>query len=96
MGPLTASELSARLATPQVRKYAQAVDRESARETLAAKSEASREGDPERAAPGHTGAGKEAPSTFERILTSSLTRSIAGQLTRSLMGALLGPARRRR
>ena len=42
------------------------------------------------------GAAKEPPSTFEAILKSPLTRSVANQLTRSLMGALLGPTRRRR
>ena len=36
------------------------------------------------------------PSTFEKILKSPLTRSVANQLTRSPMGALLGPTRRRR
>jgi hypothetical protein len=98
MGPLTEAELGARLATPQVRKYAKAVDRESAREKLAAN--ADKESDRESAS-GHTAsaptrAKTETPSTFEKILESPLTRSVANQLTRSLMGALLGPTRRRR
>ncbi len=37
MGPLTDAELAERTKTPQVRKYATAVDRESAREMLAKK-----------------------------------------------------------
>ena len=94
MGPLTDAELGPRLATAQVRKYAKAVDRESASETLAAKSQTTRE--PAGAAPTPRKTTKEAPSTFERILESPLTRSVASQLTRSLMGALLGPTRRRR
>jgi DNA helicase HerA-like ATPase len=99
MGPLTDAELGSRLTTPQVRKYAKTVDRESARESLAAESEAAREPEPERGGLGPTnarGTAKEAPSTFEKILKSPLTRSVANQLTRSLMGALLGPTRRRR
>ncbi len=91
MGPLTEAEIAPHLATRQVKKYAQAIDRESAREMLAAKSEA-RHADaattPERPL-------SHEPSTFEKILKSPLTRSVATQLTRSLMGALLGPTRRR-
>jgi DNA helicase HerA-like ATPase len=96
MGPLTDAELAPKLTTPQVRKYARTVDRESARETLATRSEGARDETPERdtRAPGK--AAKASPSTFERILKSPLTRSVANQLTRSLMGALLGPTRRRR
>jgi len=37
MGPLTADELAQRMKTPQVRKYATAIDRESARERLEAR-----------------------------------------------------------
>ncbi len=100
MGPLTDAEMTPRLATPQVKKYAQVVDRASARERLAPKSApggASDDASPERAPARGTGrAAKEQPSTFERILKSPLTRSVANQLTRSLMGALLGPTRRRR
>lgn len=98
MGPLTAGELQARLATPQVRKYAAAVDRESAREQLserAATAAANVESPPARSSRG-AAAEKPQPSTFEKILKSPLTRSVANQLTRSLMGALLGPTRRRR
>ncbi len=94
MGPLTDAELKPRLATAQVRKYAQAIDRESAREVLSGKAKAAADDTPERPAPAPRG--REQPSTFEKILKSPLTRSVANQLTRSLMGALLGPTRRRR
>jgi hypothetical protein len=97
MGPLTDAELKPRLATPQVRKYAAAVDRESAREQL---SERASEAAPVESPPARSSRGaaaeKAEPSTFEKILKSPLTRSVANQLTRSLMGALLGPTRRRR
>ena len=98
MGPLAPDELRARLGTAQVRKYAQAVDRESARERL---EHPSTSPSPERAdAPAGSAprgrAPKEAPSTIETILKSPLARSVATQLTRSVMGALLGPTRRRR
>jgi DNA double-strand break repair helicase HerA and related ATPase len=97
MSPLTVAELGPRLATPQVKKYAKAVDRESAREVLAGKAEAAGSGHTAPpAARGTTATVNEGPSTFEKILKSPLTRSIASQLTRSLMGALLGPTRRRR
>ncbi len=98
MGPLTDAELKPHLATAQVRKYAQAVDRESAHEVLTAEAkEAStmRDDDAPQRAQSPT-RGREQPGTFERILKSPLARSVANQLTRSLMGALLGPTRRRR
>jgi len=104
MGPLTDLELGQRLeASQQVREYAQAVDRESAREMLA-----------ERLNPAPAGVGestraeapaevrtqrsaKPSPSTFEQILKSPVTRTVAGAVTRGLLGALLGtPSRRRR
>jgi DNA helicase HerA-like ATPase len=96
MGPLTEAELKPRLATRQVKKYAEAVDRESARERLAARAL-------DRAAEAPAGeraerrpAGKAPPGTFEAILKSPLTRSVATQITRSVLGAILGPTRRRR
>ncbi len=98
MGPLTESELQPRLATAQVRKYAKAVDRESAREQLAARVAPADEVERESAKTGTPGrrGGREAPSTFEAILKSPLTRSVATQVTRTVLGALLGPMRRRR
>ena len=97
MGPLTDDEMQQRLASSaQVRKYAKAIDRESAREMLAARATAASgaEGSDEAAqdaAPApRARAGKEPPSTFEQILKSPVTRTVAGTITRGLMGALMG------
>jgi DNA helicase HerA-like ATPase len=92
MGPLAANELAARLSTPQVKRYAAAVDRDSAEEKLA------REKTPasEPAAPARGGRAGEDRSTFSQILNSPLARTVAGAVTRGLMGAILGPPRRRR
>jgi hypothetical protein len=105
MGPLTDAELAQRLqASAQVKKYAQAVDRESAEEKLAAKAA------PEAPAPAGTGRGpaRGAPSgdesTLDKVLNSPVTKSVArtvavavaGTLVRGVMGALLGSPRRRR
>src|SRR4051812_30394840 len=72
MGPLTDDEMQQRLASSaQVRKYATAVDRESAREMLSARAAAAAadapEAEQEAPAP-RARAGKEPPSTFEQIL----------------------------
>jgi hypothetical protein len=79
----------------QVRKYATAVDRESAREMLSERAAAgarAAQGDtagaPD-AAPATRG-GKAPPSAFEAILKSPVTRTVAGVVTRGLMGALMG------
>ena len=102
MGPLTDDELQQRLASStQVRKYATAVDRESAREMLSARASAAAEQEedaeeddrgPERDdAPAPRGrAAKEPPTAFEQILKSPVTRTVAGTITRGLMGALMG------
>jgi hypothetical protein len=92
----------------QVRKYAQDIDRESAREKLAARvvpggaAQASQPVDagagyaPTSAAPAPARrAGKEPPGAFEQIMKSPVTRTVAGAITRGLMGALLGSPRRR-
>jgi DNA helicase HerA-like ATPase len=96
MGPLEPAELSARLATPQVRRYAEAVDRDSAEEKLTRQREQS---EPVlKDAPPARGGGR-APqqvSSISQILNSPLARTVAGAVTRGLMGAILGPARRRR
>jgi DNA helicase HerA-like ATPase len=105
MGPLTDDELQQRLASSaQVRKYAKAVDRESAREMLSARAAAAApDGDDaaEQQAAAPQARGKAPPSTFEQILKSPVTRTVAGVVTRGLMGALMGSlgvsaARRRR
>jgi len=105
MGPLTDAEMAQRLgASAQIRKYAEDVDRESARERLAARATGvdaiqvpSGGGSGTRPAPspgGGRGAPKPEPSTFDKILKSPVTRSVAGQLTRGILGALLGGRRR--
>ncbi|MFN8581123.1 MAG: helicase HerA-like domain-containing protein [Gemmatimonadaceae bacterium] len=100
MGPLTDAEMTQRLQTPQVRKYAQAVDRESARELLAA-----RHADGQQSQPAAKGAAQPAGGgMLSQILGSSITRSvirtaavaITGTLVRDALGVLRGkPARRR-
>jgi len=98
MAPLDDGELRQRLgASAQVRKYAAAVDRESAEEKLAA---AARERAPEPQRRASRAGGKPEPSTLEKVLRSPVTRAVAttvtGVLARSLMGVLVGPPRRRR
>ncbi|MEO8336274.1 MAG: helicase HerA-like domain-containing protein [bacterium] len=100
MGPLTDTELQQQLrASSQVTEYAKAIDRESAREMLAARSAppAAAEKAPEVDDAPRGRAAKEAPTMFEQMLKSPMARTVAGVVTRGLMGALLGsPARRRR
>jgi DNA helicase HerA-like ATPase len=92
MGPLTDAEMAQRLgASAQIEKYAQDIDRESAREMLAAR--VAPPGVPA-PAPSRSGA-KPAPGAFEKILHSPVARSVATQLTRGILGALLGSGRRR-
>ena len=99
MGTLVGGELGERLAnSAQVREYAQPVDRESAREMLAARAASAA---PPPAAvsaqpPVKQRAAKEPPTTFEQVLKSPMARTIVGTVTRGLMGALLGGAARRR
>jgi DNA helicase HerA-like ATPase len=119
MGPLTPAEMSAAMASSElVRRYAQDVDRHSAREMLeqrfAAEAQAAApsmpapgqrmpQADPDygyptqRRAPAGR-APKPAPTAFEQVMKSPVTRSIATTITRGLMGALLGGlgVRRRR
>jgi DNA double-strand break repair helicase HerA and related ATPase len=100
MGPLTEAELAQRLgASAQIRKYARDIDRESARERLAARATGA---GPATAAPAPSpprapsgGAARQPPGAFEQILRSPVVRTVAGQLTRGILGALIGPTRRR-
>ena len=103
MGPLTDDELNQRLAqSAQVREYAQAVDRESAREKLEARAKASSAAAAQAdeiedtSAPRGRGRAKEPASAFETILKSPVTRTVAGVVARGLMGARLGGTTRRR
>ena len=106
MAPLTDAEMAQHLgASAQIRKYAADVDRESARERLAARTtgvDAIRVpsgAGPAPAPPPVRRRGdaepKPRPGAFEQILKSPVTRTVAGQLTRGILGALLGGARRR-
>jgi len=87
----------------QVKKYAQAIDRESAREKLAARvnpaampgSQSRDSGAAPASAPPPARRGKEPPGAFEQIMKSPVTRTVAGAITRGIMGALLGSPRRR-
>ncbi len=106
MGPLADAEMQQRLAgSEQVREYAQTVDRESAREILAERAAAAVESEaPHERAPaaGDVARGgrttRQPPGTFEKILKSPVTRSVANTVARGLLGALLGSmgVRRRR
>jgi DNA helicase HerA-like ATPase len=110
MGPLTEPELQQRLATSaQVKEYATAVDRESARELLAARMSGDAGGHggdakgvaaDERASPSPAVAAGGALEALAGALNSPIVRSLAGrattQVVRGLMGALLGAPPRRR
>ena len=97
MGPLTPEEVAPRLQTPQAKKYATAIDRESAREVLE-----KRHADGEQAAAADAPAGKGGArgeeSALGAFLRSPVARTIAvtvaGTLTRTLLGTLLGKKRR--
>jgi uncharacterized protein len=104
MGPLTEAEIAPRLQTPQAKKYAVAIDRESAREVLEkrhAEQEAAEAKDADVAAPAKgdaKSARDEEESSLGKFLRSPVARSIAvtvaGTLTRTLLGALTGKRRR--
>ena len=104
IGPLP--DLAERVRTSrQVHKYANPVDRESARERLAARI-APQAVPAYQPMPGTATAptpadqprrsGRQEPTTFEQIIRAPVTRTVAGVITRGLMGALLGSPRRRR
>jgi len=106
MSPLPDAELAQRISTsPQVREYAQQVDRDSARERLATRiAPAAPAAGPKGqwqpppvapSAPAGRRSAKEPPSTFDQILKSPVTRTVAGAVTRGIMGALFGAPRRR-
>jgi uncharacterized protein len=111
MSPLPDDELARRVSTSrQVSEYAQPIDRESARERLAARvaaapaPPAAEAQAPWQQAPSEPSAppvragrrsAKEPPSTFEQVLKSPVARTVAGAVTRGIMGALFGAPRRR-
>jgi uncharacterized protein len=101
MGPLTEAEIAPRLQTPQARKYATAIDRESAREVLekrhadAAQADAAEE---KASTPKKEVSAREEEGTLGSFLRSPVARTIAvtiaGTLTRTLLGTLMGKRRR--
>ncbi|HYN81255.1 MAG TPA: helicase HerA-like domain-containing protein [Gemmatimonadaceae bacterium] len=108
MSPLPDDELARRVATSrQVSEYAQPIDRESARERLAARVAPAlgapavepqapwQQAPTAPAAPASRRGAKEPPSTFEQVLKSPVARTVAGAVTRGIMGALFGAPRRR-
>ena len=111
MGPLTAAEMQAQLAaSTQVRHYAQAVDRESAREMLSGRMAPAAGAAP--ATPGAPASGGDSGAQAAALfggaamaigaalnapIGRSVARTVATTVTRGLLGALMGtPARRRR
>ena len=103
MGPMPDDEFTRRTNnSAQVRKYATPLDRESAREMLAAKAQqaAAQRAELERQAPvGYTpqrrsSRTREPDSALEVIVKSPMARTVAGAITRGLMGALLGKRKR--
>jgi len=100
MGPLTDAELARLSATEQARRYAVAIDRDSAREMLARRLEPEPEPEPEREPERERRPpprpARAAPDPLERVLRSPVARTVTREVTRGLMGALFGPPRRRR
>jgi hypothetical protein len=94
MGPIPADEIARRAAaSPLHEEYAQAVDRESAREVLQKRvEEEGAEGPGPRAA--KRGARRAAPAaptagqTVAKVLNSPAVRAVARELTRGLLGVL--------
>jgi DNA helicase HerA-like ATPase len=110
MGPLTAEEMAPLLATPQVRHYAQPIDRVSAHEMLSRRISPQEDPDAGTSRPAEeevdTDSYGEPPpsrrpperedSAWNDALRSPVARTIAREVTRGLLGALLGKRPRRR
>jgi hypothetical protein len=80
-----------------VSEYARAVDRESAREILAERAARTAADAPVGVPPAARGrATKAPPSTLDKVLKSSMARTVVGVVARGIMGALLGTTVRRR
>jgi DNA helicase HerA-like ATPase len=96
MGLLDDAEQRVLLASPQVRKYARAVDRESAHEKLSKpKARPEDEVEQTRSKSGTARAPDDGVSLGD-VLNSPLARTVANAFTRGVLGALLGSPRRRR
>ena len=96
MGPLTPAEIAPLLQTEQVRRYAAAVDRESAYEILGQRLETEKDAEAPAPTPKTPAPERRTQSAWTEALHSPVARTIANQVTRGLMGALLGPPPRRR
>ncbi|WP_430542062.1 helicase HerA-like domain-containing protein [Streptomyces roseofulvus] len=106
MGPIDAAALEAAVkGSPLYGRYAQAVDRESAYERLAADeeartAEAARAAEAKAAGTTRARAPREEPSLVEQVVGSgmfkSLARSVGTQLGREISRSIFGTARRRR
>jgi DNA helicase HerA-like ATPase len=99
MGPVDPAALDRAVqASPLYGRYAQAVDRESAYEKLAARDAAAAQAG--RAPAKDGGRAKEEPSVVEQVVGSgifkSLARSMGTQIGREITRSLFGTARRRR
>jgi len=106
MGPLTEAEMTQRLAaSAQVREYAQPIDKESAREMLAARmghaapatggvpAPAPATGGAPASGPGGSDIGQKAvvaAATLAAVLNSPIVKSIAGRATTQVMRGLMG------
>jgi DNA helicase HerA-like ATPase len=96
MGPLTDAELAQRCNTPQVKKYAQTIDRESARELLTARAAGSLAQAGQATANAPSG-----PSMWDQMMqnkevqrvgrqvTQQVTRQVTSAFVRGVLGALL-------
>ncbi|MFN8669187.1 MAG: helicase HerA-like domain-containing protein [Gemmatimonadaceae bacterium] len=98
MGPLTDDEMARRLQTPQVKKYATAIDRESAREVLQARyeaqqqAEAQAEAEAPAAPPSRGRAAAAAPadtSVLGQVLNSSVGKSVLRTAAVAVTGTLV-------
>lgn len=98
MSPLAEAELQVALGrSAQVSEYARAIDRESAREILAERAASAAAEAPVVAPPTARGrATKAPPSALDKVLKSSMARTVVGVVARGIMGALLGTTVRRR
>ncbi|PTU30374.1 helicase HerA-like domain-containing protein [Stenotrophobium rhamnosiphilum] len=92
MGPLTEAELGQRCSTPQVKKYAVAIDRESAREKLMARATGEQAETSEEAAPARktkaAPAAKEEPSAWDSFIGSPVVKQAARQAARTATSAI--------
>jgi DNA helicase HerA-like ATPase len=97
MGPLSAEEYQQQLTgSDQFRKYAKAVDPESAFEILSEKMAAARSEQEQQAeVTKPVGRPRQEKSTFEQVMASPVTKQIGRELVRGVFGMLFGSAPRR-